>query len=116
MTIEEEFFKAFGVKPKKAQQIVGNDVFFNVIENEYYPEITAEKLLDLASILMLQFQVVFYFDYEFCFSSEFSNSTRPICNRCNDFKELIIRTTIVCGGIDTLKKEIEPQIRKLFEE
>lgn len=82
----------------------------------YYPEITAEKLLDIASILMLQFQVLFYFDYEHYFSSRFSNNTRPICNQCNSFKELIIKTITSCGKIETLKKEIEPQVRKLFEE
>jgi hypothetical protein len=51
MTIEEEFFKAFGIEPKKTRQIVGDDLFFNVIEDEQYPEITDRKYFMLVLLL-----------------------------------------------------------------
>ena len=97
MTIEEEFFKTFGIEKRKHAFLFrepdGSD--------EYYPEITAEKLLELI-----------------CIFNELTGRLIELnSSNINDLKEEILQVCIsnfMAFRLPYKKKFIE-QVRKLFE-
>lgn len=97
MTIEEEFFKAFGIEKrcKKSRQNF-NDCILSPNDCGYYdyPEITAEKLLQLICIL----------------STAIKLFKTPPHLTIEGLKKHILRNCINC------QEGIYTRVRKLFEE
>lgn len=97
MSIEEEFFKTFGIEPK---YIEGE----NLMEYSYgkleYPEITDHILLELICIL-----------------NKFTGYTSLLNDNCQDIKEEILKDTLFV--YEQLRKsyklDLKHQVRSLFE-
>ena len=91
--IEKRFFKTFGIEA----QAKAHEVREGLIEcNLVYPEITAEKLLELIVILQNFVDIDFtalYFQNVECLKIEILNQLMNFCNN-----------------------EIKPQVKALFEE
>ena len=102
--IEEEFFKTFGIDKRcKDTQIIacsGKNSGCRKCDIFGYPEITAEKLLELICIVSN-----FYMDYEM-----------PIhLKNVKELKETILKS-LICIENNEKTKNVYIQVRKLFEE
>lgn len=117
MTIEQEFFEAFGIEPKCITEEIGNILgFCNTAIKYIYPPITPEIVLGLIKIIISK-------DYVFNIweTNMFTNNDKYIANasnsvrhdiygRSNTFNDTILSLCI------KLKDEIQDQVRELFNE
>ena len=103
MTIEEEFFKTFGIEkqckhPIKHDECIQSGLCSRNCEYYLYPEITAEKLLQLICIYNNYSNI--YGQYPIMLLGLNMNALKEhILVRCINYKE-----------------ELKQQVRKLFEE
>ena len=89
--IEQEFFKVFGIESKELEY---PDNF------EYYPEITAEKLLELVCVL-----------------NKFTGYTSLLEDEYSEIKEEILRDALFAHEqLKLHKADLTKQVRSLFEE
>lgn len=112
--LTEEFFKVFGIEPKKrrCERSICIDDFYNCNNCKYsknkYPEITDRKLLQMICIInefisMLNWKQIKYI-------STFEIETL----KENILKDLIWILSNECN--DVTKKQLKHQIRQLFKE
>lgn len=105
--IEQQFFKVFGIEPKtqwhkcKDYSCIACDEYDNCVNRKYiYPEITAEKLIELICALNALCEKIFY------------KSIVP-----NDFKNEILSVylDIYPKLLKKDKEYLREQVRSLFE-
>lgn len=124
MNIEEQFFKAFGIEKIKyeipSREYDDDGEICSYYVEEQYPEITAERLLELEDILLkhhIQLEYCFYDNGYFC------SCTIPLCNGKAANKKDAFLNMLICIAENYLdnsdvdgEEEIYHQVRKVFEE
>ena len=101
MTIEETFFKNFRIEKRCRDKVVCSGITCNACPAYLYPEITAEKLLQLICIGQN------YFDFDFK-NLWFKNQ--------NELKSEILRQLINYKNQKFSENKFKEQVSKLFEE
>ena len=120
MNIEEQFFKAFGIEKIKyeipSREYDDDGKICSYYVEEQYPEITAERLLELLDILRTHFECYFWGNFSFDLIRK--HSSHNGFYECEyrtggNIKEIIISSFVAMK--DKLKKEVKNQVRKVFE-
>ena len=103
--IEKQFFECFGIEPKTLDY---PDNF------EYYPEITAEKLLELIRIIGDNFGFLYVNNtYSTNFNFKINSKKDLIMVETDDFKNGVLTLILQPKVLIRINREA---VRKLFEE
>ena len=118
MTIEEKFFKTFGIEPIKVEvpsrEYDSNGEVCSFYVEESYPEITDRILLELIEILREYYKLVFWRTGDSkCLDICGDKRTNVLYRTCDTLRNSILNS-LIC--MQKENKNLKQQVRSLFEE